>query len=182
MPTEHIIALLIAERDKLNRAIEALQGSAKRRGRPPKNPLAAIVTPVAAPAKKRKRQSAARRKAQGERMYCRTARDTKIHFVPQSAQSLLDFVRHPVPAACSQRPRRKIAEGYRFREDKAQVRSQAGLLAGRRYFRSYWPLSRVCLPTAVNRNAQGRCLGSGLRQRLRKKASIRKLIASHALM
>ena len=36
MPTEHILSLLIAERDKLNRAIEALQGPAKRRGRPPK--------------------------------------------------------------------------------------------------------------------------------------------------
>jgi len=69
MPTEHIIALLITERDKLNRAIEALQGSAKRRGRPPKNPMAAIVTAAAAPvAKKRKRQSAARRKAQAKRM------------------------------------------------------------------------------------------------------------------
>ena len=65
MPTEHIIALLIAERDKLNRAIEALQGSAKRRGRPLKNPLKAIATPAAAPVK---RQSAARRKAQAERM------------------------------------------------------------------------------------------------------------------
>ena len=69
MPTQHIIALLIAERDKLNRAIEALQGSAKRRGRPPKNPLAASATPAAAPvAKKRKRRSAAQRKAQAERM------------------------------------------------------------------------------------------------------------------
>jgi hypothetical protein len=64
MPTEHIVALLIAERDKLNRAIEALQGSAKRQGRPPKNPLMAAA-PVA---KKHKRQSAARRKAQAERM------------------------------------------------------------------------------------------------------------------
>ncbi len=34
MPTEHILALLIEERDKLNRAIDALQGSARRRGRP----------------------------------------------------------------------------------------------------------------------------------------------------
>lgn len=69
MPIEHIIAMLIAERDKLNRAIEALQGSAKRRGRPPKNPLMATAAPVAAPvAKKHKRQSAARRKAQAERM------------------------------------------------------------------------------------------------------------------
>jgi len=38
MNTEHIVALLIQERDRLNRAIEALNGSTgKRRGRPPKN-------------------------------------------------------------------------------------------------------------------------------------------------
>jgi hypothetical protein len=66
MLTEHIIALLIAERDKLNRAIEALQGVAKRRGRPPKAVVTLAVPVVSAP--KRKRQSAARRKAQAERM------------------------------------------------------------------------------------------------------------------
>jgi len=78
MPTQHIIALLIAERDKLNRAIEVLQGAAKRRGRPLKNPLAAIATPVAAPvAKKRKRRSAAQRKAQAERMKAYWARRKK---------------------------------------------------------------------------------------------------------
>ena len=49
MPTQYIIALLIAERDKLNRAIEALQGAAKRPGRPPKNPLAASTNPAAGP-------------------------------------------------------------------------------------------------------------------------------------
>jgi hypothetical protein len=69
MPTEHIIALLVAERDKLNRAIEALQGPVKRRGRPPKNPLLTALTPVATPAKKRKAgRSAAARKAQSQRM------------------------------------------------------------------------------------------------------------------
>jgi hypothetical protein len=69
MPTEHILSLLIAERDKLNRAIEALQGSAKRRGRPPKNPLMVAAPAVApTPAKKRRRRSAAQRKAQAERM------------------------------------------------------------------------------------------------------------------
>ena len=69
MPTDQILSLLIAERDKLNRAIEALQGSVKRRGRPPKNPLI-VATPAVAPAPKRKRrrQSAAQRKAQAERM------------------------------------------------------------------------------------------------------------------
>jgi hypothetical protein len=35
MQTEHIVALLIAERDRLSRAIEALAGPLKRRGRPP---------------------------------------------------------------------------------------------------------------------------------------------------
>jgi hypothetical protein len=44
MPTDHILALLIAERDKLNQALAALSGgtvkTGKRRGRPPKNPVA----------------------------------------------------------------------------------------------------------------------------------------------
>jgi hypothetical protein len=66
MPNEHIISLLIAERDKLNRAIETLQGSAKRRGRPPKNQSASGAVAAAAP--KRKRRTAAQRKAQAERM------------------------------------------------------------------------------------------------------------------
>ena len=33
--TNNVLQLLIAERDKLNRAIEALQSEPKRRGRPP---------------------------------------------------------------------------------------------------------------------------------------------------
>jgi hypothetical protein len=55
MPTDHIVALLITERDKLNRAIEALQGT--------KTP--AIPMPVAetsAPKKKRHISAATRRK------------------------------------------------------------------------------------------------------------------------
>jgi len=66
MPTEHIVALLVAERDRLNRAIEALQGPMKRRGRPPKNPDSAVLG--AAPARQRKGMSAAARKAQSARM------------------------------------------------------------------------------------------------------------------
>jgi hypothetical protein len=68
MPTEHIIALLTAERDKLNRAIEALQGS-KRRGRPPKNPLTA-AQPVATahPRKRKNAMSPAARTALSKRM------------------------------------------------------------------------------------------------------------------
>jgi hypothetical protein len=72
MPTDHIVALLVAERDRLNRAIEALQGPTKRRGRPPKNPnasaVAAISPAVAVPAKKKRTFSAAQRKEQAERM------------------------------------------------------------------------------------------------------------------
>jgi hypothetical protein len=59
MPTEHILSLLIQERDRLNRVIGVLQGPAKRRGRPPKN-LALTVTPAAP--KKRKAFSAATRR------------------------------------------------------------------------------------------------------------------------
>jgi len=74
MPTEHIVALLIEERDKLNHAIEALQGPLRRRGRPPKA-LATVNAPaspqaVAATHKTRKTTvwSAARKKAHVARM------------------------------------------------------------------------------------------------------------------
>jgi hypothetical protein len=70
MATENILALLIAERDKLSRAIEALSGP-KRRGRPPgvkksAPASAAIASPAASP--KRRTFTAAQRKAFGERM------------------------------------------------------------------------------------------------------------------
>jgi hypothetical protein len=65
MPTDHIIALIIAERDRLNRAIEALGGIVKkRRGRPPKNPLAFSAAPV----RKKRKFSAAQRKKHAARM------------------------------------------------------------------------------------------------------------------
>ena len=72
MPTDHILALLIAERDRLNAAIAALQGTSapKRRGRPAKN-----VGPMSAPepaqekaARKKRVFTPAQRKAQGKRM------------------------------------------------------------------------------------------------------------------
>jgi hypothetical protein len=68
MPIDHIVALLIAERDRLNKAIEALQVPVKRRGRPPKNQSATVASETAAPTRKRRRQSVAQRKAQAERM------------------------------------------------------------------------------------------------------------------
>lgn len=68
MNTEQILALLISERDKLNRAIEALGVPLKRRGRPPKNPLAAVLAAPVETASKRNGLSPAKRKAQSERM------------------------------------------------------------------------------------------------------------------
>lgn len=70
MSTEQIVVLLIAERDRLNRAIEMLSGTAKRRGRPPgrkstpaPDGAAAQAASAVAPAPKKKRQlSAAARK------------------------------------------------------------------------------------------------------------------------
>lgn len=74
MPTEHILALLIEERDKINRAIEALGGIVKRRrGRPPKNPLGAAVSMLAPPPahttpRKVRNFTTAQRKEQAARM------------------------------------------------------------------------------------------------------------------
>ena len=62
MASEHILSLLVQERDRLNRAIEALQGPTKRIGRPPKNPLAVAVLGIPPAPKKRKPFSAAVRK------------------------------------------------------------------------------------------------------------------------
>jgi hypothetical protein len=77
MATEHILALLIAERDKLNKALDALGGGAqiKRRGRPPKSAVAA-VTAAPAPTKKRTLSSATRN-AQSERMKAYWAKKRK---------------------------------------------------------------------------------------------------------
>jgi hypothetical protein len=59
MATEHILSLLIAEREKLSKAIEALRGAS-----------APKVTPAATPAKTRKRKplTAAQKKAHSARM------------------------------------------------------------------------------------------------------------------
>jgi hypothetical protein len=63
--TDQIVQLLIAERDKLDRAIEVLQGSeGKRRGRPPGsvNKETAVATVAPAPAPAKRKMSAAGRK------------------------------------------------------------------------------------------------------------------------
>jgi hypothetical protein len=68
MATEHIISLLIAERDKLNQAIEALGGTTTPVSRPSKS--SESPAPVTAPAagKTRKPLTAAQKKRQSERM------------------------------------------------------------------------------------------------------------------
>lgn len=70
MPTDQILALLIQERDRLNQAIEALQGPMKRRGRPPKSGSALVTVPASVQEAPRKKRifSAAQRKKQAERM------------------------------------------------------------------------------------------------------------------
>lgn len=65
MATEHILSLLIAERNKLNKAIEALGGTTGEPSGPSK------VSAAPAPAKvvrKRKPLTAAQKKAHSERM------------------------------------------------------------------------------------------------------------------
>jgi hypothetical protein len=88
MPTEQILALLIAERDKLSQAIEVLQGPTKRRGRPPKNALNGATPSVAVepsqPAKKKRRFTAAQRKQQAEKMKAYWLAKKKAEAKPQS--------------------------------------------------------------------------------------------------
>ena len=83
MPNDQILSLLLAERDKLNQAIEALQGPTKRIGRPPKNPLAdAASTAAPAPKKHGRRFSTAQRKTASERMRLRWAAKRKAEAKP----------------------------------------------------------------------------------------------------
>ena len=69
MATEHILSLLIIERDKLNKAIEALGGATKPVSSPSK--ISEAPAPAPAPAKavrKRKALTPAQKKAHSERM------------------------------------------------------------------------------------------------------------------
>jgi len=83
MPTDYIVDLLVAERDRLSRAIDALQGPTRRRGRPPKNPLAASSAPAPAtqakPARKNRTFTAAQRKQQAARMKAYWANKRKLN-------------------------------------------------------------------------------------------------------
>jgi hypothetical protein len=80
MATEQILTLLILERDKLNRAIEALGAPVKRRGRPQKASKPAVATPVVATAvavKKRKPMTAAQKKLLSQKMKAAWAKRRK---------------------------------------------------------------------------------------------------------
>jgi hypothetical protein len=65
MPVNNILELLVAERDKIDHAIAALQGTARRRGRPPGSKNESKGTRST---HKRRGMSAAARKRQSERM------------------------------------------------------------------------------------------------------------------
>ena len=88
MPTDHIIQLLIAERDRISAAIEALGGGTanKRRGRPPGSKNALVnapswVTgtpePPDKPARKKRKFSAKQRAEQAARMKAYWAKKKK---------------------------------------------------------------------------------------------------------
>jgi hypothetical protein len=69
MTTQEIVAALIAQRDRLTRAIEVLQGPTKRIGRPPKDlSPASTVAPVPTSNGHRSGMTPAARKAQSKRM------------------------------------------------------------------------------------------------------------------
>jgi hypothetical protein len=89
MLTQQILALLTTERDKLTRAIEALQGQTKRRGRPPRNPLVGVTVSAATPEPTRKKRTftAAQRKQQAERMraYWAAKRKTEVKSQPSAS-------------------------------------------------------------------------------------------------
>src|SRR5258708_21470532 len=73
-PVQQIVMLLVSERDRINRALEALNATTKRRGRPPKNTSGTMANaPLPAidgsqPARKRRGMTPAQKKAHGARM------------------------------------------------------------------------------------------------------------------
>jgi hypothetical protein len=112
MPTDQILTLLIQERDKLTQAIEALQAP-KRRGRPPKNPLAiAVPTASREPTKrKRRRFTAAQRKQQGERMrqYWKAKKKTEAKSQPKKTAKKTPKKSTPIKKAAKKRVAKKTA-------------------------------------------------------------------------
>ena len=88
MSTEQIVALLIAERDRLTRAIEALQGPRRRRGRPSKsgtfsfemNPQFVAVRADASKSSGRKKWTPAQKAEQAAKMRRYWAERRKVKY------------------------------------------------------------------------------------------------------
>jgi hypothetical protein len=119
MDTTQIVALLVAERDRLSLAIEALQGPTKRRGRPPGKTAKAVqadysdptmpdwVKPKSAltkavPKRAKRKFSAAQREAARERMRQmwarrRAAAQPKAAKKPPKAAAKKAVVKVPTP-------------------------------------------------------------------------------------
>ena len=66
MQTEQIVALLVAERNRLDAAIHALQGPTKRRGRPPATKVSAPAVSASSPNARKRKISAAGRRAMAD--------------------------------------------------------------------------------------------------------------------
>ena len=66
MPIEQIVSMLVAERDRLNRAIQALQGGSKSPS--PAAKSSSSAAPASAAKRSRKPMSPAQKKAHSERM------------------------------------------------------------------------------------------------------------------
>jgi hypothetical protein len=79
MSTEHILTLLISERDRLNRAIAVLGTPVKRRGRPQKAApeASAAVEAAATPVRKRKPMTAAQKRSLSLKMKAAWAKRKK---------------------------------------------------------------------------------------------------------
>ncbi len=89
MSTKQILALLIAERDKLDRAIEALREPVERREGRPGNPLigSTVSTAVPKPTSKKRNLTGTPRKQQSERMraFWAAKRNTAAKSQPRAA-------------------------------------------------------------------------------------------------
>lgn len=105
MLTPDILSILEAERDKLNRAIEALQGPIRKRGRPPQNVLLdAQATDVNAKPKRRFTAAVRRKMAAAQRR--RWAAVKGQADTPQAPVSVTEAAKKPTKARASKTVRK----------------------------------------------------------------------------
>ena len=121
METEQIVSLLVAERDRISRAIEALQGPAPR-GRPRATPSTntAPAPSASAPIPKKRRVSAAGRKAIAEAARRRWA-TIKASKAPEAANSAATKKSAPQSKPAPKK-RRITAAGRKAMADAAKRR------------------------------------------------------------